>query len=339
MFNYQGNIYHQVVDTWNRINVSTSGLSRPFTRAVDGLNMAASSAYYTLPSFMQTGLYDFYREWEMFYVDTYKWIHPKLTELSNTALHYSTGVSVGVIASVLILVFIISRLLPSRLKNLGYLLMFFGGSASLWILTTFTSILNNPMADTVVENWQYVLGYIVTAGVLSFAIVYRYGPVTDERSLSLIQWFLQLLGLVLVYNSTQIREVSIALIIILLTIYNFPRRLILNERSKNWWYRLFPPKIKLLTEDEYIIQGNIETKRELDKLREYCRSPECQAWKMISKLKSPQRFADFVEGNSWHVTNEELLEYDSGPDPTPPHLLSDDDDLEEEEMDFILSSP
>jgi hypothetical protein len=113
--------------------------------------------------------------------------------------------------------------------------MFFGGSASLWVLTTFTSILNNPMADTVVENWQYVLGYIVTAGVLSFAIVYRYGPVTDERSLSLIQWFLQLMGLALVYNSTQIREVSIALIIILLTIYNFPRRLILNERSKNWW--------------------------------------------------------------------------------------------------------
>jgi hypothetical protein len=51
------------------------------------------------------------------------------------------------------------------------------------------------------------------------------------------------------------------------------------------------------------------------------------------------RFADFVEGNSWHVTNEELLEYDSGPDPTPPHLLSDDDDLDEEEMDFISSSP
>jgi hypothetical protein len=59
-------------------------------------------------------------------------------------------------------------------------------------------------------------------------------------------------------------------------------------------YRLFPPKIKLLTEDEYIIQGNIETKRELDKLRDYCRSPECQAWKMISKLKSPQRYFMFV---------------------------------------------
>ncbi|XP_045209665.1 nuclear envelope integral membrane protein 1-like isoform X2 [Mercenaria mercenaria] len=256
----------------------------------------------------------------------------------NTTLHIGTGVSLGIVASVLILVFVLTRFLPSKLKNLGYLFMLFGGSVSLWMLTTFGSFFTNPMTETFVENWQYFLGYVITVGILSFAVVYRYGPVTDERSLSLIQWFLQLVGLVLVYNSTQIREVSIALILILLAIYNFPRRLLLNERSKNWWYRFFPPKIKLLTEEEYIIQGNLETKRELDKLRDYCRSPDCQAWKIISKLKSPQRFADFVEGNSWHVTNEELLEYDSGPDPTPPHLISDEDE-DEEEMDFMLSSP
>ena len=57
--------------------------------------------------------------------------------------------------------------------------------------------------------------------------------------------------------------------------------------------------------------------------------------KMFLVIFTP-RFAEFVEGDSWHVTNEELLEYDSGPDPTPPHLISDDE--EEEEMDFILSS-
>lgn len=40
------------------------------------------------------------------------------------------------------------------------------------------------------------------------------------------------------------------------------------------------------------------------------------------------------------MTDEELLDYDSGPDPIPPHLVSDDDDEdEEEEMDFILNSP
>ena len=37
------------------------------------------------------------------------------------------------------------------------------------------------------------------------------------------------------------------------------------------------------------------------------------------------------------MTNEELLEYDTGPDPPPPHLISDDEG--EDEMDFILNSP
>lgn len=54
-------------------------------------------------------------------------------------------------------------------------------------------------------------------------------------------------------------------------------------------YKLFPPKVRLLTEDEYIRQGSIETTKELEKLRDYCRSPQCQAWKIISKLKTPQR--------------------------------------------------
>lgn len=46
-----------------------------------------------------------------------------------------------------------------------------------------------------------------------------------------------------------------------------------------------------------------------------------------------------MEGKSWHVTNEELLDYDSGPDPVPPHMLSDDDDDEEDDTDFMLNSP
>ena len=72
-------------------------------------------------------------------------------------------------------------------------------------------------------------------GIISFAIVYRYGPVTDPRTLNLIQWLLQAIGLVLVYNSTQIREISIALIIILVTVYNFPRAMLNNQRTRNIW--------------------------------------------------------------------------------------------------------
>lgn len=83
MFNYQGSIYHHVVDGWNRIkfNVSSAGLTRPFDAAADRLNMAASSAYYTLPLSLRNQLDVLYIEWKMFYEDFYKWIHPKFTEL------------------------------------------------------------------------------------------------------------------------------------------------------------------------------------------------------------------------------------------------------------------
>ena len=91
------------------------------------------------------------------------------------------------------------------------------------------------MTATFIEYWHYILGYCILMGIISFAIVYRYGPVTDPRTLNLIQWFLQGIGLVLVYNSSQIREVSIALIIILVTIYNFPRAMLTNQRTRNLW--------------------------------------------------------------------------------------------------------
>ncbi|XP_052804819.1 nuclear envelope integral membrane protein 1-like isoform X3 [Mya arenaria] len=261
----------------------------------------------------------------------------------NTMLHYGSGVSIGVLASLLILVFILSKILPGRLKNLIYFMFFLSASASVYFINQFANYMSNPITGTLAENWQYIVGYILLSGLISFALVYRYGPVENERTMSLIQWFLQGVGLALVYNSTQLTEVSCALVIILLAVYNFPTVVFTNQRTKNIWFRIFPPKVKLLTEDEYVRQGNESTQAELAKLRDYCRSPDCQAWKVISRLKNPhrnmrseERFAEFVEGNSWHVNDEELLEYDSGPDPTPPHL-ADDNDIEE--MDFQLSSP
>ncbi|WAR04239.1 NEMP1-like protein [Mya arenaria] len=223
-----------------------------------------------------------------------------------------------------------------RLKNLIYFMFFLSASASVYFINQFANYMSNPITGTLAENWQYIVGYILLSGLISFALVYRYGPVENERTMSLIQWFLQGVGLALVYNSTQLTEVSCALVIILLAVYNFPTVVFTNQRTKNIWFRIFPPKVKLLTEDEYVRQGNEATQAELAKLRDYCRSPDCQAWKVISRLKNPHRFAEFVEGNSWHVNDEELLEYDSGPDPTPPHL-ADDSDIEE--MDFQLSSP
>lgn len=59
-----------------------------------------------------------------------------------------------------------------------------------------------------------------------------------------------------------------------------------------FFYRLLPkskPKLKLLSEDEYIQQALIETPRALEELRKYCQSPNCDSWKVVSKLHDPKK--------------------------------------------------
>ena len=122
-----------------------------------------------------------------------------------------------------------------RLKSLIYLLFIFSTSASLYLLNYVSNSVSQPVTDTFIENWQFVCGYIVFVGLVSFAIMYRYGPIENERTLKLIKWLLQGIGLVLVYNSTQLTEVSCALVLGLLTIYNFPRIAVSNQTTKNLW--------------------------------------------------------------------------------------------------------
>ena len=63
--------------------------------------------------------------------------------------------------------------------------------------------------------------------------------------------------------------------------------------------RLKKEKPRLLTEQEFIDQSQLETTRALQDLGEYCKSPKCDAWKMTSRLTSPSRFAEFVAGTTW----------------------------------------
>lgn len=53
--------------------------------------------------------------------------------------------------------------------------------------------------------------------------------------------------------------------------------------------RRFPPKQRLLTSEEFHAQSVFETTKALDELKAYCSSPESKPWRMMSRLKDPQR--------------------------------------------------
>ncbi|KFQ31283.1 Transmembrane protein 194A, partial [Merops nubicus] len=98
--------------------------------------------------------------------------------------------------------------------------------------------------------------------------------------------------------------------------------------------RLGPSPPRLLTEEEYRLQGELETRRALEELRNYCRSPDFSAWTTVSRIQSPKRFADFV-GGACHVSPMEVSvhEQEYGLDSIllEDQLLEEDEEEEEEE--------
>ncbi|KAL8570954.1 hypothetical protein ACOMHN_037814 [Nucella lapillus] len=265
----------------------------------------------------------------------------------NVALHYTTGMTVGVLASVLLIMFILTRLMPQRLKTVSYVVMAVSSSASLFMF----QLVKTYLQDIIRDHWQIALGYVLVSALISFTLIYRFGPVQDGRTLNLVCWVMQGLGLVLVYQGTQIPEASAAIILLLITFYFCPKSV--PQWIRTLRFRWFPPRHRFLTEEEYLAQGEVETKKALDELRQYCCSPDCNAWrvvgclkspshpdynpwKVVSRLKSPSQFAKFVDGDV-HVSDSEMVEHEEFIQ-TPRRLFhnlsnnrNDDDDSEEEE--------
>lgn len=236
----------------------------------------------------------------------------------NVLVFYSAGVTFGVLASLLLAVFILSRLLPR--KSTAYGVLFFGWSLVLYVLQLLWSNLYD-----VLEQYKHLLaGYVAVSALVSFGVCYRLGPPSHPRTLDLLQWSLQLLSLGLVFLSSELREVTGAVVLVLLAAYNFPAAW--SAKLRTHWKRRFPPEVKLLTEDEYLQQADVETRKELARLREFCASPDCKTWTVVTKLKNPVRFALFVQGQS-HLADDEVLQYelDSADNPAEMDEMTSDD--------------
>uniref|UniRef100_A0A665TI99 Nuclear envelope integral membrane protein 1 n=1 Tax=Echeneis naucrates TaxID=173247 RepID=A0A665TI99_ECHNA len=214
---------------------------------------------------------------------------------------YSAGMSTGMIASLIIIFFILARFLPK--KSPFYLLIVGGWSFSLYAIQLVCKNLNIILR----EHWDMALGYVAVVGFISFAVCYRYGPLVDEKSINILSWTLQLFGLLLIYLGIQIQQVAFAIIVAALLSKNleYPVSMIvagLRKIKRRLCWKVEPRC--LLTEEEYQKEGEEETRRALEELRKYCNSPEFRPWKAVSRLQSPKRFADFVEGSPHLMPNE-----------------------------------
>ncbi|XP_032067953.1 nuclear envelope integral membrane protein 1 isoform X1 [Thamnophis elegans] len=249
----------------------------------------------------------------------------------SSIFFYSTGISIGILSSLLIVVYVLSRFVPK--KSPIYLMILGGWSFSIYL----TQLAFRNLQEICSFYWEYLLGYLVIVGCASFAVCYKYGPLENERSINLLTWGLQIFGLLLLYMSIQIRHIAVILIIIAICTKNL-------EYPVIWAYAIYrklftaperPSPPRLLSEEEYRIQGEVETRRQLEQLREYCRSPEFSAWKAVSRIQSPKRFADFIEGASHVVPNEASVheqEYGLGGSFLENQLFEEED--EEDDISF-----
>ncbi|TRY96072.1 hypothetical protein DNTS_017231 [Danionella cerebrum] len=222
---------------------------------------------------------------------------------------YTTGVFLGVIAVFVFLTLIFRRFVPKR----GLFLVLLGAGSGLSYVGIQTVL--NEWNDIVTEHWKELLVYVLISGLFSFAVCYKHGPITNRHTLSCMSWSLQAVGLVLLYYGITFPPAYYMLITVLLSW----KILFLVWNFLNSIYSLFcsplavkrkRPVVRLLTEEEYREQGEIQTKASLNELREHCNKPGFPAWDAVLRLRYPHRFAEFLRTGS-HICPDELQSHES----------------------------
>lgn len=201
-----------------------------------------------------------------------------------------------------------------------------------WTLAAYLGQIIFDNIQSILMSYQtYILMYVLASSIISFSICYYKGPPKNTRSQDLIKWSLQLLGLLMIFFCSDLREATLGIIAASFFLYYVP--LDFFGGIRRFWRRKFPQKRRLLTQEEYEEQGRIETEKELTKLREYLKSPKCkEPWKIARNLTNPGRFASFVEGDE-HVTFDETINHENAmmPSGSDEETSDDQEEVEEEE--------
>eukprot|EP00794_Sanderia_malayensis_P003475 gene3475-3973_t len=242
---------------------------------------------------------------------------------------YASGLTLGLLMSWMFVLILILKLIPYKKS---FFFAFAAGGTSLGLYLTQTLLMNLQFYAQYHAYW--LLCYTGIVSLLTFAVLYYKGPPKNTRTLNLIKWSLQILGLMCIFNSTWALEVAVTSVVLTITLYFTAQHVDISNLSKTKLRRLlhrlmgrriYPQKRKLLTEDEYREQAERETKKALQELRGYCSSPDCNSWKVVSRLKDPKKFASFVQSGEI-FQQDELDEYDKFDADEDDSWLSTDDE-------------
>ncbi|XP_067154722.1 nuclear envelope integral membrane protein 2 [Apteryx mantelli] len=219
---------------------------------------------------------------------------------------YLSGIVLGVLALLVFLLLTLKRFIPRH--STFWILMGGCWMSSLYFIYCF----KENMQWLWSEHRNYLLGYFLAVGIISFATCYQHGPLTSELSITCFTWTLQLIAFALIYCGVTIPQVAYTVIAVSLCskglCYPLGAACHIGRKMKNY-FKSKKLVIRCLTEEEYREQGETETVRALEELRSFCRNPDFPSWLAVSKLQSPHRFAGFVLGSP-HVSPAETKAHD-----------------------------
>ncbi|XP_027031106.2 nuclear envelope integral membrane protein 2 isoform X1 [Tachysurus fulvidraco] len=232
----------------------------------------------------------------------------------SSMFFYVSGILLGMSSIFLFLLLVLKNFIPTR----GLFLLLFGVGSGLSYLGIQKLI--NEHEEIMRLYWRELLGYLLVSGFVSFVLCYRLGPVTSRRTLYVMTWALQAVGVVVACHGITYAPVSWILLALLLGFKILPLLLALIlaiQRQVSWllwtflglFQRRRSSKRKLLTEEEYQEQAERHTRTSLEELRRYCTNPGFPAWDTVMRLRAPQRFAEFLR-NGDHVTPSELQNHE-----------------------------
>ena len=72
------------------------------------------------------------------------------------------------------------------------------------------------------------------AALVSFAVLYRMAPPTNQRTLDIIQWTIQLVGVACVYLAFPIKEVGVASVMLTVLLYNISTSWSVSDSGTNF---------------------------------------------------------------------------------------------------------
>ena len=109
-------------------------------------------------------------------------------------------------------------------RPVAYSVMLGGWALVAWVM----SEVKSQLLPMITSYPIFITMYILVVGVTSFLFCYWKGPISHPRTFQVIQWSIQLVAMMLVYHATQLREASLILMIVIMSIY------LTRTRASSW---------------------------------------------------------------------------------------------------------